>query len=211
MTNQTVFPAVRNWQMSPPAGGWSVTVDFNGHKLFINEHDPMMVLAKARSFARQVGFEAQDGEIEALLNQVWNQRDPSRALPTAPPPRITPGKGSRKSEAVTYWGPSQYGAQIWMWLNTFGLPGGFNKGDWMTTIQRISNLLNPTTSPKTGCAECFNEWMGILEIARPELVSNEMMAAKWVFSAHNKVNEKLGKKLMSWESAASQFGWNSKP
>jgi hypothetical protein len=209
MTPDQVFPAIRNWQMQPPQGGWSVTVSFRGYERFLNGSDPHQILSQAKAFARGVGHTPEPWEIESMLNGVWTSRDPGRALPTAVHKPTTEGSRKKAATSPAYHGPALYGAQIWGWLNTFGMIGSFSPSAWKDAIERTSKLLNPTISPQTGCATCFNEWMDILETNRPEWVANEAMAAKWVFDAHNRVNAKLGKKLMPWDSAVRKFGWST--
>lgn len=207
MNLPTVFPAIKNWQMSPPAGGWSLTVEVNGFQRFLQGRDPHQVLAQAQTFATQVSYEPEPGEIEALLNAIWAERDPNRALPTAPPLKPQ-SQRSRKVSKLSYFGPTEYGSKVWGWLACFGMPGAFDKDQWMAAIQRTSKLLNPTISSGTGCAQCFEEWMNILQQMKPEEVTNELLAAKFVFNAHNRVNEKLNKRLMRWDNACHVNGWS---
>lgn len=205
---KTEFPAIRNWQYSPPSGGWSVNVEINGFSRFFQGSHPVEILNKVKTFSEQVGYEPEPGEIEAILNAEWISRDPSRGLPTMPPPKPQVPR-SRTPSTPRHFPPRDWGRNVWSYLNTFGMVGAFDAAAWGETIRRISKLLNPTVSPLTGCADCFNEWMDILRDTPPEKVSNEILASKWVWSAHNRVNRKLGKKEFSWESAAAQNGWNA--
>lgn len=207
--NTHTFPAVKNWQFSPPAGGWSVTVELQGSSRLIGGFSPHEVRNRAESFARSVGSDISLDEIEIMLNDEWNRRDPSRAIPTLKPnPQApAPAERVRRDATVTYWSPKLWGPQAWGWLHSFGMPGAFDKTAWKVTCDRIERLLNPSLSVRTGCAECFNEWLDICQKDPPAEVTDPDAAARWTWEAHNRVNRKLGKAKLSWEEAANLHGW----
>lgn len=209
------FPAIHNWQMQPPPGGWSFTHTINGETYTSQGSNPTQVKADLIRFSIRAGAELREHHAEDLLNEEWKRRDPVRAIgrtqgepgPKKPEPRNAHLRDGKPS----YHGPSQWGNAIWLYLNTFPMPGAWDKAQWDATIDRITYLLNKAKSPGTGCADCFQEWMLICKLSDPKKVMTGEAAAAFVFRAHNTVNDKLGKPMMTWKEAIYKFGWNIRP
>lgn len=206
------FPAISNWQHTPPMGGWNVSVILNDHKIFAQGHTPFAVLSSAMQQAKSIGSDISESEMKEYLNQLWIERDPVRAIGGQPTPRRVETTETKRVTTTRkggkiFIGPSRWGTQAWLWLNTFGVPGCFDRIEWESMIRRLERMLSPARSPSTGCSECFKEWLQISKDSNPLSVIDNKQAAKWVFEAHNRVNKKLGKPALSWETVAAVNGW----
>lgn len=152
-------------------------------------------------------------EIWDFCNAVWTQRDPKRSVVSIGPEAETANAALRRADLTKAYNhhitkPEYYGAQIWLWLNTFPMRGQFDKKHWIMTIERITKMLDPSRSHSVGCSKCYAEWKDILSRQPYKSVDNEQQAAKWVFDAHNQVNYKLGKPKVTWNAIVQKYAWD---
>lgn len=198
-------PAIKGWRLRPPLGGWSVDYAIGDQRWSFNGQ-PDQIVADLFQIAEKNGAMEEIEEAWDYCNAQWCSADPKRCLSASgearPKPRVY--RGNNHSSVA----PRQYGSRIWLWLNTFGMAVEFDKDYWLCTIDRVSRFLDPEISPKTGCVICSNEWDWICDLRPPNLVCNAQDAAKWVWKAHNQVNRKLGKPIVSWESAVVNNFWD---
>lgn len=209
--------SIRNHQIRPIPGGWSLSYNHNGQEFRVTGHTPRAIVERIAGIQRANGNYQGDQDIWEYCNAVWESKAPERAMKLAQP-KTAEVKGIGKSfkheaerapidNSTTHWvqDPAHYGPIIWFWLHFFGHK--FNKEDWMMTINRITQILDPDASPGTGCATCFAEWQAILSFVPPDVVTDEASAARWSFDAHNRVNKKLKKPVRGWAQCAKLYGW----
>lgn len=207
-------PVIQGWKLRPPAGGWRITFHINGEE-FAFAGQPKQIVSRLFKIAEANGVMESIEEAWLYCNTVWCDRDPERCTckdlkPEPGKPRHTERyKRHMQSRSHTAVSPKEFGHKIWGWLATFGMSGAFRKNAWLQTIRRVTELLNPRINPKTGCIECSIEWDLICNTDSPSKVETAEDAAKWVFRAHNRVNKKLGKPIMSWERAVRMHHWDT--
>lgn len=71
------YPLIRNWEMMPPKGGWSVSIMINGKSRLI-EGRPRQIAEMIYMHYNLAGRPVPLGNIWDFLNMVWISRDPSR-------------------------------------------------------------------------------------------------------------------------------------
>lgn len=174
-------------------------------------------MEKIASIQRANSVYQGDQEIWDYCNAVWEAKAPDRVTPSVTQ-TASAVKGIGKSfkheaerapinNSTAHWvqDPAHYGPILWFWLHFFG--HSFNKEEWLTTIARITRILDPVASPGTGCSTCFAEWQAIVSFIPPDAVTDEASAARWSFDAHNRVNKKLKKPVRGWAQCAKLYGW----
>lgn len=72
-------PAIKNWQMRPPFGGWGVSIEIKG-ELFEFFGQPAQIVEGIRDIQQGNGVYETDRGIWAYCNDVWCRRDPNRCL-----------------------------------------------------------------------------------------------------------------------------------
>lgn len=212
MSSRTNQPAIRGWQSQPPAGGWPFTYHAeNGQKFPLKGFTAQQVVDNLNSVLKLNGWFISDAHSWAIANGVWTARDPERALVGAVTIDQLPAREEfqpvRSAGHRPHWDakPENYGRALWMYLHTFG--SVFDRTCWLTAIDHVSHMLDPARSPSTGCAKCHAEWKSILRDSPRDAVNSEAEAAAWTFSAHNRVNQKMGKLPVTWRGAARLHSW----
>ena len=202
------YPLLRQWQLSPPPGGWGVSIQIKGQTFEFLDGTPEQVVQKVFDIASRNQVMTSIDEAWEYCNNLWCAKDPGRCLkPGAPSsePR-TPRKLRSSVHMLTT--PEQYGQSIWRWLNTYGMRGMFEKQSWMASIVRVTKMLDPRLNPATGCSKCSAEWRRLIRERPPADVSTSQQAAEWVFWAHNQVNKKIGKKQADWATMVIENAWD---
>ncbi len=190
----------------PPPGGWGRVVSIKGQTFRATGASADAVVKQIIERYRQNGLPINRQKIWDECNAHWCAKAPERCGGAA---------ALAASESVyipadnTKTTPSEYGAKLWGMLDTFGMEGVFSAARWSVAIAHISDILNPSACPQTGCSECHNEWLDILRETPPSTVTNSKEAARWVFQAHNRVNRKAGKPQARWEKMALRNHWQT--
>lgn len=197
---------LRQWEMRPPPGGWRVNYTERG-RAYSLKGSPPSIVERIAVIQKEAGTFNGYTAIWDYCNAIWCRRDPARCLlekvPDADPaPSEVDGKDHRE---IT---PTEYGPALWLYLNTFGMTGQFDKTLWSDTISRILKMFDPDRSPMTGCDKCLTEFRSLIESNPIENVNSSADAARWIFKIHNRVNERLGKPRMLFAKAACSFGWD---
>jgi hypothetical protein len=195
-------PQIKQWQSRPIQGGWGLSYELMGQSWSITSSNPYNTVAKIAQIQRVNGQFDGEGPIWDYCNAIWAARDPARAL--------VGGKLPKKAEKIPskgHWdhGPELFGPCVWGWLHSFGMV--FDEQGWKMAIERITRLLDPEQNPLNGCSMCHGEWLNIIATSNPEEVTDEVSAASWGHTAHNRVNRKLGKPVMPFSVAARKYGW----
>lgn len=194
-------PAIKQWQIKPIPGGWGLIYELHGQRWSIDGPTPRRIVAEIAKIQAVNNAYVGDAPIWDYCNAIWTAKAPDRAVKTV----VRPVKPSVPSRDHWEHGPERYGPILWFWLHSFGMK--FDKDGWDQAINRITDLLNPETSPMNGCPTCFSEWQAILGTEKPFDISNEDQAARWSFNVHNRINKKLGKPTYPLAVAAKLYGW----
>lgn len=167
---------------------------------------PGTIVSQLLEAHKRNGIPMDEVRIWSFLNAIWQDRDPSRAItPTGNPTTVKPPEVD--PEGHIYITPDIYGPVLWSSLNLFGMKALFSKESWDTTVDAITDILDPKKSEATGCSECYEEWAKIRLDSDPKKVDNEHQAAYWVWNAHNKVNKVLNKPQMHFHKAVIRHNW----
>lgn len=73
------FPRIRAWETRPVQGGWTVTVEINGHP-FTLTGSPTTIRDAYVTIHRKNGIEMTNAKAEAFLDEVYCEREPQRCL-----------------------------------------------------------------------------------------------------------------------------------
>lgn len=197
-------PSIRNWQVSPPAGGWGLkyTAPENGSSIQVEGGDHGTVLSTIREWRTNNRLPANDAEVFSYCNGVWCRRDPGRCTEPPPPPEPPAGAARR---VLT---PVDYGQACWTFLHTFGV--SFDHHRWLTAIDQIVTLLNPANPHNngSGCAACHLHFAQFCDAYPPSRVASAEQAAVWGWLAHDGANVHAGKAHRpSYAVCAAKWGW----
>lgn len=202
------YPLLRQWQQSPPPGGWGVSIQILGQTFEFLDGSPAQIVQKVFDIAAKNGVMSNIDQAWSYCNDLWCAKDPGRCLKPSDSeakPRA-PRRIRSKSHMLTT--PEQYGPNIWLWLNTYGMRGMFEKQSWAATISRVTMMLDPKLNRATGCSKCSSEWRRLIQERPPADISTSQQAAEWVFWAHNQVNRKIGKKQRDWATMVVENAWD---
>ena len=197
-------PLISSWKVRPPKGNWDVSVRVKGRARRFSG-PPRKIALDILNAHKSNGLPMTSQKVWDWLNTVWGKRDPGRAIMVNGRTRSSAAPPS--PDAHVYTTPEHYGPRLWASLSLFGMKGAFDKESWISAINQVTRLIDPQESWATGCEECFSEWAKIRMDTPPDKVENEHDAAKWVFDAHNRVNKKLGKRVLAFHVAVRENGW----
>jgi hypothetical protein len=194
-----------------PDGGWRFQTSINGVPLEIVGSSPADVMAKTRQYysVNSVPFNELEFWIDANIQ--WVERSNIRhhlvsvadllATKNQSFPNPTP-----KTPATHP--PSEWGSVAWRWLGLILAKDRYDAAEFVTAMRIVTDMLNPSTNQRLGCAECHTEAAGMLN----ELVHNpprDITAARiWLANKHNSVNARLGKPELGISEAATANFWD---
>lgn len=196
-------PTIRNWQVSPPGGGWQLdyVVPETGTTVRAEGQTHTEVLDAIRRHRTNNNLPANDAEVFAWANARWCQRDPDRC--TQRHPAAAPHPGVRRGLT-----PVDYGRTCWGFLHTFGVE--FHYDRWIAALQHVTALLNPRNPHNngSGCATCHAHFAEFVSLHLPHRVQTAEQAAVWTWLAHDTANVHAAKgQRPDYDTAAWQHGW----
>jgi len=78
----SLAPAIRNYQSQPPNGGWGIDFELGGQHWWVKA-SPYKMVEKIAGIQKANGKFDGYAPIWDMLNQIWTNNDPKRALPYA--------------------------------------------------------------------------------------------------------------------------------
>lgn len=193
-----------------PANGWRATLPIKGQNVEVHGRTPVETYNHAVTLLGRNGLRVPAHDIWLNLNMVWMARTPekyhivrmgdllkiSRVVEAAP---ADPRKRSYK--------PSDYGRFLWGWLNLFLAREEYHFRDFLTQCVYVLDVVNPDTNPEIGCAECFREFGKAVQKLKEQPQTNREGARKWLVDVHNEVNQRIGKKVLTYAEASKAAYW----
>ena len=187
----------------PPNGGWAFKDLSTGREVFIKGYSAKDVLAQVTQLRKNNNTFTTEKETQYELDYYWYKKTPSR-YPRSWQDRVAePSMLESIPEPLPVLGIEDIGPAIWEFLNLYVF--NFDRDQFLSTIERVGYLLNPGLS-LAGCDECHVHWLRMLDMFPPSEVQTQEDALSWIFSIHNRVNDKVGKKFFTKEQFKQKYG-----
>jgi hypothetical protein len=176
-----------DWQ-PPMPGGWHFHVDGE----MIRGSSGEEVFEKVKRLLGNNKRHPGDAELERQLWDYWCSLNPARCgLSTQ---EMVPAVS--REIPKTEWGRS-----LWLHINHTAVH--FDREYFLALCTALTRKLIP-------CHECRAHFSVIMNELPPWNITTQMQACEWAFETHNRVNERLGKRLFTWPQAMAQFGFPTK-
>jgi len=148
-------PALRNWSMMPPMGGWPVSVLVNGTRYLVGG-TPKQIAERVYELYAAHSMPVSLQTVWDFLNMTWLTRDPERAIIDFTPPITKPPEGQTS------------------WTEVFEIASiePFNKPFWDHVVQTVSTVSDPQRRSKFANSDFF-EKLTKARIAMPDVNSLE--------------------------------------
>lgn len=194
-----------------PDGGWIFKTSLKGMPVIINGTSPVDAMAKTRdAFSKNsVPFDEFNFWLEANIQ--WTERtDIKHHLSSvADLMAIKAGRGGQPVvHPVANHPPGEWGSVAWRFLGLVLAKSTYDHTEFISVFRMITDMLNPVTNPRIGCAECHIEASGMLNDLVHNTIPNLASARIWLVNKHNLVNERLGKPQLQMSEAASANFWD---
>lgn len=194
-----------------PRGGWGVKFIINKVPLSVTGNRPNEVFSKANRVLRDNDVELSSYDLWFTLNTQWMDRvkDGDMLVPKSLM-REAAINGDEQETPQDYHHPSTWGSIQWRALAHYlNVDPKYYRYEELCHICDITlKLLNPVTAPRFGCADCLREFSNMYHTMRLTPIHRLEEARQWVWSVHNKVNEKIGKEVISYEKAKQLNHWD---
>jgi hypothetical protein len=193
-----------------PANGWRVSLAVKGQTISVDGKTPMDVYNNSVQMLRRNGMDVPADDIWLNLNIQWLARTPERyhLVPAGDLMLISKvGLAGEVHASRRSYKPSDWGRLAWGWLNLFLAREEFHYREFLVQLKYVLDLLNPDTNPEIGCAECYREFSIMVSKIQNKPGMTREEARQWLVSTHNSVNARLGKKVLTFETASKLAFW----
>ena len=101
-----------------------------------------------------------------------------------------------------------WGKHAWLFLHTISFAYPINKADVTPKLKKDAENLLESLKSLLPCGICRDHYTKMVETYPPN-VDDRTGFSKYLVDIHNKVNERLGKPIISYEKATELFAPNS--
>lgn len=179
-----------------PPGGWRVSLVVNGARVSCNGSGPEQVLDSACRVLMDAG---QFVSLQDTVDQV--------VAAYASRPGVVLGKVLPAVVSdVDCPSPSNYGRHLWAVIHLSCAVEPFSVETFVRTVEMAQTFIK---DPNLGCEECAGHFAEYVA-KNPYLgIGASETAQKWSYAFHSAVNARLRKPNLTFQQAASMWGWQT--
>ena len=147
--------------------------------------------------------------IEANIQWV-NATDPKHHIVSAADLVATASENSGQPlpDSHAHHPPSEWGSIAWNFLGLVLARDRYDVMEFIAVMRLVVDMLNPSTNPRIGCAECHLKASGMLNDLIHKPPGSSADARIWLAKKHNIVNARLGKPELGMSEAAQANFWD---
>jgi len=215
--HQTITGPRGNWPVKSvllesgarPVSGWKVSLPVKGQSVDIPGRNPDEVFKNAKIILERNGEDFTELDLWLNLNIIWLYGTPEKhhkvrlsdLMLLARPGAVA------ADPMVKKYTPMQWGAVGWNWMGLYLAKRDYSFREFLFQVRVVLDMLNPDTNPTLGCVECFREFSRAVDLLSNNPQWSQMEARRWLFNAHNDVNRRKEKPVLTWEQAAAANYW----
>lgn len=194
-----------------PGGGWTFQFILNGAQHTISRKKrPEDVASEVIRIHADNNKPVNTWDVWLNLNLYWLSKTDRLywlVSPTELADAATANSGAESVAMSQVHPPQVWGSRAWNWMGIYLAGNSYDPNTFLTITQHVLDLLDPARNPTTGCQLCYLEFTKQVTMLKNDPPETRQAAREWLWSFHNLVNKRLGKRELTYVQASKENFW----